>query len=114
MDRLVQTHLGVMKNEVVDTAWNDAKGCAPYEVFLYFERCSQSLFRQGVTLDFANSHKSADTRLVHTYVVTKGLILMFNREEKSNKTWIQCGDYYVIINGIYHDFESVPKGVWHT
>jgi len=39
---------------------------------------------------------------------------MFNREEKSNKTRIQCGDYYVIINGVYHDSESVPKGVWHT
>ena len=71
MDRLVQTQLSVMKHEVVDTAGNHAEGRASYDVFLYFERCSQSLFRQGVTLDFANSHKSADTRLVHTYFVQR-------------------------------------------
>ena len=69
MDRLVQTQLGMVKHEVVDTTGKNPERRAPYHVFLYFERCSQSLFRQGVTLDFANSHKSADTRLVHTYSI---------------------------------------------
>ena len=69
MDRLVQTQLGMVKHKVVDTAGNHAEGRASYDVFLYFYGCSQSLFRQGVTLDFANSHKSADTRLVHTYSI---------------------------------------------
>ena len=59
MDRLVQTQLGMVKHEVVDTAGNHAEGRASYDVFLYFERCSQSLFRQGVTLDFANSDADA-------------------------------------------------------
>lgn len=79
MNRLVQTQLGVMEHEVVDSTWKNPERCAPYHVFMYFERCSQSLFRQGVTLDFANSHTDAggraarqhaviaSTRLVHTY-----------------------------------------------
>ena len=81
MDRLVQTQLGMVKHKVVDTAGNHAEGRASYHVFLYFERCSQSLFRQWVTLDFANSDADAggcaarqhaviaSTRLVHTYSV---------------------------------------------
>jgi hypothetical protein len=50
-----------MEHEVVDSTWNNTKSCAPYDVFLYFEGCSQSLLGQGVTLDFANSHADHPT-----------------------------------------------------
>ena len=81
MDRLVQTQLGMVKHEVVDSTWKNTEGRASDNMFLYFYGCSQSLFRQGVTLDFANSHTDAggcaarqhaviaSTRLVHTYSI---------------------------------------------
>ena len=71
MNRLIERELSVMEHEVVDTTGNHAEGRAAYDVFLYFDGCSQSLLGQGVTLDFANSHTDRPARRSgrcnHTY-----------------------------------------------
>jgi len=79
MNSLVERELGMMEHEVVYTTWEDPEGRTTYNVFLYTNTCSQSLLRQGVTLDSSNSNADAggcaarqhaviaSARLIHTY-----------------------------------------------
>jgi len=67
MNRFGHIQLGVMKHHIVQTAWKNAEGRTSDNVFLYTNTCSQSLLRQGVTLDSANSNANLCARLIHTY-----------------------------------------------